>query len=140
MSKEPRPEVSQTNPYWIERHRYYELKHFCLQYPLWIKARATIDGMPGGRRFEYALYSQTGSMSDPTATAADARLYYTDRIEMLAHVARDVDPIIGNYILQGVTSGVSYDILRVRSVVPCGKDLYYDLYRKFFWLLSKARK
>ena len=25
------------NPYWIERHRYYELKHFCLQYPIWKK-------------------------------------------------------------------------------------------------------
>ena len=26
-----RPELSEKNPYWIERHRYYELKHFCLQ-------------------------------------------------------------------------------------------------------------
>lgn len=23
-----RPELSEKNPYWIERHRYYELKHF----------------------------------------------------------------------------------------------------------------
>lgn len=30
-----RPELSEKNPYWIERHRYYELKHFCLQYPIW---------------------------------------------------------------------------------------------------------
>ena len=33
-----RPELSEKNPYWIERHRYYELKHFCLQYPIWKKA------------------------------------------------------------------------------------------------------
>lgn len=32
-----RPELSEKNPYWIERHRYYELKHFCLQYPIWKK-------------------------------------------------------------------------------------------------------
>jgi hypothetical protein len=25
-----RPELSEKNPYWIERHRYYELKHFLL--------------------------------------------------------------------------------------------------------------
>lgn len=30
-----RAEVSENNPYWIEKHRYYELKHFCLQYPTW---------------------------------------------------------------------------------------------------------
>lgn len=33
-----RAEVSEKNPYWIEKHRHYELKHFCLQYPIWKKA------------------------------------------------------------------------------------------------------
>ena len=37
-----RPELSEKNPYWIERHRYYELKHFCLQYPIWKKASAPL--------------------------------------------------------------------------------------------------
>lgn len=32
MSTTIRPEVSEKNQYWIEKHRYYELKHFCLQY------------------------------------------------------------------------------------------------------------
>lgn len=27
-----RCELSGTNKYWISKHRYYELKHFCLQY------------------------------------------------------------------------------------------------------------
>lgn len=40
-----RPELSEKNPYWIERHRYYELKHFCLQYPIWKKAYAALDGL-----------------------------------------------------------------------------------------------
>ena len=35
MSTDIRPEISPNNKYWIEKHRYYELKHFCLQYPLW---------------------------------------------------------------------------------------------------------
>lgn len=30
-----RPELSENNKYWISKHRYYELKHFCLQYPEW---------------------------------------------------------------------------------------------------------
>lgn len=35
MGTNIRPELSNKSPYWIERHRYYELKHFCLQYPIW---------------------------------------------------------------------------------------------------------
>ena len=38
-----RPELSEKNPYWIEKHRYYELKHFCLQYPIWRKAYSVLD-------------------------------------------------------------------------------------------------
>ena len=37
MSTTIHPEVSEKNKYWIDKHRYYELKHFCLQYPLWKK-------------------------------------------------------------------------------------------------------
>ena len=40
MATTIRPELSEKNPYWIEKHRYYELKHFCLQYPIWRKAYA----------------------------------------------------------------------------------------------------
>ena len=38
-----RAELSEKNPYWIEKHRYYELKHFCLQYPIWKKAYSALD-------------------------------------------------------------------------------------------------
>lgn len=133
------PELTTKNPYWIERHRYYELKHFCLQYRIWKKARAAIDGM-NPSRLELAVRSQTGNVSNPTASAAEARLFYTNRIEMVEKVARDTDPVIGSFILEGVTEGVSYDILNARSPVPCGKDIYYNLYRRFFWLLSKERQ
>ena len=48
-----RPELSEKNPYWIERHRYYELKHFCLQYPIWKKAYAALDGFSGLPTWKY---------------------------------------------------------------------------------------
>ena len=37
MSTVIRPELSKNNEYWIPRQRFYELKHFCLQYPSWKK-------------------------------------------------------------------------------------------------------
>ena len=45
MANDIRPEVSQKNPYWIGKHRYYELKHFCLQYPIWKKAYLSLDAL-----------------------------------------------------------------------------------------------
>ena len=47
---------------------------------------------------------------------------------------------LGNYILKAVTEGVSYDCLRTRLDMPCCKDAYYNLYRRFFWLLSMERQ
>ena len=40
-----RPEVSKSNEYWIPRDRYYELEHFCLQYPSWIEFCREADSM-----------------------------------------------------------------------------------------------
>ena len=37
-------ELSERNPYYISKHRYYELKHFCLQYPEWEEAMALLNG------------------------------------------------------------------------------------------------
>lgn len=39
-----KPELSEKNPYHLSRHRYYELKHFCFQYPEWKKNIALASG------------------------------------------------------------------------------------------------
>lgn len=114
MATTIRPELSEKNPYWIERHRYYELKHFCLQYPIWKKAYADLDGL-SRRPADMEIFSRNRTTGDPT------------------------DAELSNYILKGVTEGWSYDILNARSNIPCCKDVYYNLYRRFFWLLNKAR-
>lgn len=40
-----RAELSRKNPYWIPRHRYYELKHFCLQFRDYQHRCLELDGM-----------------------------------------------------------------------------------------------
>ena len=132
-----RPELSNKNKYWIEKHRYLELKHFCLQYPIWKKAYEGLDGL-SKRPADLAKYS-TSFKSDPTVRCAEAMAYYSERIEMIDNVAKDTDAELASYILQGVTDEVSYDHLKARLDIPCCKDVYYDLYRRFFWLLNKVR-
>ena len=45
MGTTVRPELSKKNRYWISKARYYELKHFCLQYPGWRKAYSELIDM-----------------------------------------------------------------------------------------------
>lgn len=136
MSTDIRPELSTNNKYWTDRHRYYELKHFCLQYPIWKKARANFDGM---NTWYLRSTSKGNEISDPTERDAFARLFYTQRIELIERVTRMTSPDLHEYLLKAVTEGVSYNYLKTRMGMPCGRDAYYLLYRKFFWLLSRER-
>lgn len=86
MSTTIRSELSEKNKYWVERQRYYELKHFCLQYPIWVKAWKSLDGL-SKRPADLALFSKTGEKSDPTARCCEARQYYLDRISMVEEAA-----------------------------------------------------
>ncbi len=134
-----RPELSEKNPYWLEKHRYYELKHFCLQYPIWRKAYSSLDSL-ATRPADLAMSVVTNTLSDPTAKCAIAKAFYSERINMVKRVAEKTDPVLADYILNAIVEGWSYDILKARLEIPCCKDTYYELYRRFFWLLSKERK
>ncbi|MBS6180507.1 MAG: hypothetical protein KH921_06940 [Erysipelotrichaceae bacterium] len=138
MATTIRPELSMKNQYWIEKHRYYELKHFCLQYPIWKKAYLALDGL-SKRSSDLVAFSQTNGFGSPTERCAEARMVYADKMGMVEQTALATDAELASYILQAVTTGLSYDTLKARLEIPCCKDTYYNLYRRFFWLLSKKR-
>lgn len=138
MATKIRPELSVKNKYWIDRHRYYELKHFCRQYKQWKKSyealnelgitTTMLDRLPG-----------TNIPADLTATYAIRKAQYSTNIKIVESAAMESDKDLYIYILKAVTEGLSYNYLKSKLEIPCGRDLYYDRYRKFFWLLSKRR-
>ena len=138
MSTTIHPDISKKNPYWIEKHRYYELKHFCLQYPIWKKAYESLDGL-SKRPIDMDRFERNG-ISDPTANCAVAMIFYRERLDMIEKAALETDSELARYLLIGVTEGLSYDILRAKHNIPCCRNTYYELYRKFFWTLNKIRK
>ena len=132
-----RPELSIRNKYHIDKHRHYELKHFCLQYPTW-KKECEVVTLPSCSSTTDRITSSTPG--DPTAKHAIRRAYYKERIRLIEKVAKDADEELFDYILKAVTEGLSYTYLKSRLGIPCGREMYYDRYRRFFWLLSEARK
>lgn len=84
--------------------------------------------------------SKTNLISNPTEKCAEARLFYSDRMQMVEKIAKETDDVLSNYILKAVTEGISYECLKARLDIPCCKDTYYNLYRRFFWLLNMERQ
>lgn len=138
MATAIRPEISTKNKYYIDKHRYYELKHFCLQYGEWKKAYlACTDSVIYASKLDDSIKSTTPS--DLTAKYAMKRVWYGERLKLIERTAMEADEYLWHYILRAVTEGLSYVHLKTKLNIPCGKDMYYDRYRKFFWLLSRAR-
>lgn len=137
MGTDIRPSISKKNIYWISRHRYYELKHFCLQYPVWKKAYMVFDGWKSPTlKMDGILNNLPG---DPTAECAAIKAEYANKMNMVEQAAKEADSELSSYILKAVTEGISYTYLSTKLNIPCCKDTYYDRYRRFFWILNKKR-
>ena len=130
-----KPELSKKNRYWISKHRYYELKHFCLQYKEW---KALYLSMSEPYHTTIVPDSDHNNIEwvDSTATTVIKRDYYLSKMRIVEETALRTDPQLYRYIFKGVTENVGYTYLKTVMNIPCGRDMYYDRYRKFFWMLD----
>ena len=126
MGTNIRTTLSKKSPYYISKHRRLELVHFCLQYPEWkgylssIKCRGSQD-----------------EFSDPTGEEAVRRVLYSRNVETIEVAARIAGADIYEYLLLSVTEDVSFPTLKTKYDIPCGADLFYNRYHKFWFILSQ---
>lgn len=59
---------------------------------------------------------------------------------MVEQVAKKAAGDLAPLMLKSVTEGISYEKLRASEGIPCCKDVWYAVYRRFFWLLDKERE
>lgn len=132
-----RAELSKKNEYYIPKHRYYELRHFCRQYVNW---KLVYKSYTSGRSKSYIQEGrQLSIFDDPVADAASIRERAKRNVEIIEQSAHKTDPVIGEFVLLAAVEGLSYEQVNARITVPCGKNLFYQYYRKFFWILDKER-
>lgn len=131
------PSVRHLNSkYGISKNRFRQLYYFCLQYPEWkdelkyntdTMGAIAIDGMPKGT-----------TTSDPTQALATRNAQLSTWCQLIEQTAIETDADIYQYIIKAVTnSGITYKYLSMIMGIPCGKKMYYDRRRKFYWLLSQ---
>lgn len=138
MSTVVRPELSEKNKYWVDKHRYYELKHLCLQYPTWKSIYLEFDD-PNIPLSTIERVPTSNLPGDPTAKRAMMRSRYAKKMHLIEKAALETDKYLRDYILKAVTEGLSYTYLKSKLDIPCSRDMYYDRYRRFFWVLSDLR-
>ncbi len=122
--------------YNISKHRFMELYHFCLQYTEWkdeLKYKkdtvrsVNVTDMPARRE-----------NGDATANLAIRRAGLRRKCELIEQTAVEADPDIYQYIIKGVTEeNATYKYLKQILGMPCGKKMYYERRRRFYWMLSK---
>lgn len=134
-----RAEVSPRNVHYIPKHRYYELKHFCLQYPEWERALDILDGWQRMPENLTVVDFKKKEPANPVEKIATARVFYSNRVKLIDDVLSTVNPSLSKYVKLGVTEGLPYEVLQARGC-PCGRDMYYAEYRYFFWRLSIERQ
>ena len=141
MPRQIRPEIKPENPLYISRQRYYELKHFCLQYPEWKVQVCMIDGIQHQAPYTDMPKSETNTIQDRTAAIAldKERESLEHKIDIVEKAAEYAGADLKDHILKGITEGLAYSILQLKTSIPCNRNEYYDRYRKFFWLLDKLR-
>lgn len=131
-----KPELSIKNRYWLPRHRYYELRHFCLQYPEWKRLYFSLETQIV--KFPGAIFGEK-RLNRPVESIGILREELHKNMRLVERICKEADASLSPYIFMAVTEGKTYTQLQMTYAIPCGKDMFYDRYRKFYWLLSKER-
>ena len=129
------PELCKSNPYYISKHRYYELKHFCLQYPEW---KREIKELRANSIRTGSLIFRTGETSHVDMVSENAIRIFSlgEKMQKVDLAIKQLDDWIQPYIFAAVTEGYSFTYLKTVMNIPCERDTYYDRYRRFFYILS----
>lgn len=125
MSTLIRPELSADSKYHISKHRYYELKHHCLQYYEWKQQIRYLESL-----------TQYKESEDPTGNTATTLTLLRNKIQTIDYICSHLRPDCAKYIHKAVTQGKSYSWLCTNDDCLVPKDRYYDEYHRFFYLLS----
>ena len=104
--------------YELSRHRFSELKHFCMQYNEWKRRYVSQD-----------------EKSLPPPETAIPKTAYLNAIRLIETTASDTNAKLGPYILESVTRDVSIKQLKP----PCDSKTFGFYRHKFFWLLSERQ-
>lgn len=140
MSTNIRRDLSDNNPYYISKHRRYELEHFCMQYDEWmveikrLNEKVIRSNVLGDVKILGAFgYDPVSDIAIRLQTIKHNIEIIKDALEKTSH-----EKEMQNGIFKAVTKGATYTALRSEGFPYC-KNLFYDHLHKFYYILDKSR-
>lgn len=126
--------LSTKNKYYLPKETFLTVVHYCKQYPVWeAEFNALLDQ---NRAIEYDRDRvQTTNDYDATAEAAIKRAILSKKMEGVTQTAKDAAGDLWKWLILGVCYDMPYYALQLKGI-PCGKDVYYDRRRKFYFMMA----
>lgn len=128
---------SYSGKYTLSKSEFLSAKYYALRYKEWKAEWELVTDTVRAIEYDGDIV-QGGGAGNPTEQLAIRREELTHKIRIIEETAEETDPEMSKYILLAVTDeDMTFDKLKRISGIPCGKDLYYHLRRKYYYLLAK---
>lgn len=125
----PKEQDLRMGEYNISVNRYRELKYFCRQYR---EKQRQLREMTEIGATSMREGGRGAKVADTTANTAMRRAELERGLEIIEQAAKEADAEIYSYIISNVADGIPYEYLGA----PIGRRKFYEMRRKFFFILS----
>ena len=126
---------SEKSEYYVPKETFLMIIHYCKQYPAWVDELNALTDTSRAITYDSDRV-QTSNDSDPTSDLAIRRAEISRKKEEVEQVAKEVAGDLHKWLILGVCHDYPYQQLEACGI-PCGKNMYYHLRRKFYFELSK---
>ena len=127
--------------YALGKHEFYAVYHFALQYSEWADRYQALGAQLKAQRYDTDKVQSSPTQSSTVEDPAIERAELDGKMKIVEQAAQQADGDLSKYILKAATTeGITYNYLQQVMMIPCGRDTYYKLRHKFYWLLSKKIK
>lgn len=127
--------LSEKSKYYLPKETFLMVVHYCKQYPLWDDELSALTDTSKAIAYDTDRV-QVSPDSDPTSELAIRRAGISQKKDMVDNTAKRVAGRMWKWLLLGVCYDYPYYYLAEHGI-PCGKDLYYKLRRRFYYEIAK---
>jgi len=118
--------------YSISGNRYRELKYFCRQYR---EKQSRLQAMTEISTSTIREGGRSGKVPDATADTAIRLEGLRKDLELIEQAAFEAGEELYSYIISNAADGIPYEYL----CAPIGRRKFYEIRRKFFFILSSKK-
>ena len=128
---------SYTGKYTLSKSEFLSAKYYALRYKEWHTELETMTDTVHAITYDGDMVQSSGTGS-PTEQLAIRRAELTHKIRIIEETAEETEPTLCKDILLYVTEeDMTFEKLKRISGIPCGKNFFYHLRRKYYYLLAE---